>query len=192
MVSAPGHFPPLVERAAAASQEPSGRPWGSEVSLGKQSRVERGRQSRNPCGQRCGERLDISVGVCDPWGPAHQWSSQLPWTWSCRSSPSSCPYFIISFWVKDSPRLCLEKSWQRTFYLLPGTLGTGGSQRPVLGSGNVQSLISNVCCGCQMRVATGVCRRDSPVQEVSGFFLVLAGSPGQVASPVAPALGSSC
>lgn len=89
----------------------------------------------------------------------------------------------------------MGKSWQKTFHLLdgqrpPGTLGTRSSLRPELGSGKVQSLISNVCCGYQM--AAGVRRRKGQVQEAPGFFLVLAGSPGQAASPWALALGSSC
>lgn len=36
-----GHFPPLMGRAAPTSQEPSGRPWGSEMCLGKRNRMER-------------------------------------------------------------------------------------------------------------------------------------------------------
>lgn len=58
------------------------------------------------------------------------------------------------------------------------------------GRGKVQSLISNVCCSCLMRLTSGVCWRKSQVQEASEFSLVLDRSPGQVASPVA--LESTC
>ena len=36
-----GHFPQLMGRAAPTSQEPSGRPWRSEMCLGKWNRMER-------------------------------------------------------------------------------------------------------------------------------------------------------
>ena len=79
------------------------------------------------------------------------------------------------------------------FHLTSGDSGDRNLPWPGLGvgvGGEAHSLISNVCCGCGMRLAAGVCRRNSQVQEASGFSLVLHRSPGQVTSSVA--LESSC
>lgn len=71
-----GHFPPLMGRAAPTSQEPSGRPWGSEMCLGKRNRMERQAQ-QEPVWAKV--RKDVSVGVYDnPWGQS-------------VSGPPSCP-----------------------------------------------------------------------------------------------------
>lgn len=157
-----------MERAAPTSKEPPEGLCGFEMNLGKWHRPEKGRQSRGPGGQRCW----TSVGIV-----------RLPRAWPLLLSlpllimSSKC--FIISFQVQDYLQVCSGRSY---IYLMGKDFWVNGEwtlPRSELGS---QSLISNVCCG-QMRIPSCVLRRRPQVQDGTGFFIVLAVSPGLIAPP---------
>lgn len=95
-------------RVAYAPPEPSGRPRGFGVSLGKQKRIEKGGRDRSLCGQRSREAGHLRgygyVGRFLEPGLCLLWPPHVSLVMSCRTSRISAECFIISSRVKGSPR----------------------------------------------------------------------------------------